>query len=168
MPISRRQFVCTAQSFLGALSLSSRAFADQVSGLAGANSDLLFTREKFLPLVNSSFEVISGSGQHLWMTLLSVDDIAGPAANAAPLAVAPKPARFPSPKLNTFTMRFQGTGQALAQGTYQFIHSSTGSFPMFVVPSGNLLYTATICRLAGPAPGQPPSGSNRRGPLQQQ
>lgn len=118
--------------------------------------DGFFTPEKFLRLVDSKFEALSDGGQRTWLTLLSVKGKdASPAVETASMAVAPKPSRTPAPALNTFFLSFLATDDGLPQGTYQMTGSG-GSFPLFIVPAGNFLYSATICRLIsrGPALGR--------------
>jgi hypothetical protein len=58
-------------------------------------------------------------------------------AEVTDLAHAPERGIKPSPDKEGFALLFLGTGQvALGQGTYTMSHSELGTFPLFLVPTG--------------------------------
>src|SRR5690242_2162016 len=103
-----------AQGLFATASLTSRVFAQPASP-AALPPDPLLSREKFLPLVNTSFEAISESGEHLWLTLSSVDDPLSVPSPQVALAVPAKPARWTAPPLDTFMLNFIGVEETPAQ-----------------------------------------------------
>ena len=105
-------------------------------------------RGKFQSLINASFRVEFKAGGSRWFTLLSVGEtpLKSPIYRSYP--VMPRHLKIPlSPVTESFILEFQSLGEALSQGTYVFQHPSLGRTPLFIVPSGNSTYTATINRL---------------------
>ncbi len=149
MDVSRRHFLALGQLLAVAAALPSKIFGAGLLasfGKAGKTKLSSFTMQTFLPLVNSSFPVDTGSTTTTWLTLLSVEDTTqAPATNLVSMAVPPPP-QAPPPKLDSFALHFLGTGNTLAQGTYEVEHPALGRFPLFIVPSasgsGRETYTA--------------------------
>jgi len=94
--------------------------------------------EKFLPFVNSSFGVRSSN---VWLRLLSVEDLTK--KNSDSSVLMPK-SKTPAPQVASFALHFQGTGEALKQGTYELEHHSLGKLSLFLVPSGKTTYMAVV------------------------
>lgn len=149
MDVTRRHFLALGQWLAVAAALPSKIFGASLLtsfGKAGKAKLSSFTMQTFLPLVNSGFPVDTGSATRNWLTLLSVEDTTQtPATNLPPMDVPPPP-QAPPPKLDSFALHFLGTGNTLAQGTYEVEHPALGRFPLFIVPSatgsGRETYTA--------------------------
>lgn len=159
MAVTRRQVFRLGQALLAAAAIPAKIFgAPPRSDLSEAEADLLYSKDRFLTAVNSSFAVRSDSAARSWLVLLNVEDSTpDPAAYQVPLAVRPKTPLTPSPKLNTFALRFYGAGEPLSQGAYELEHATLGRFSLFVVPSGTSKYTAIVNRFVAPAPAfEPP------------
>jgi hypothetical protein len=156
MIVSRRNFLVTGQTLLAAAVLPRKFFgAVASSGFGsseGANLDA-FTKDTFLPLVNSTFAVGSDSTTKAYFTLLSVEDMNSetPMPDAS-VTVPPIQANTAPPMIDTFVLHFYATGDTLEQGTYELEHDTLGRFPLFVVPAGPSLYTAVISHLLNAAP----------------
>jgi hypothetical protein len=139
---SRRHLLRVAPAALAAATLP-RAF-----GAEGSADNRFVAREKFTSLVNDAFYVQLDTGGSRWFTLLSVKDTARP-PEYQPTLVMPRYLRIPaSRKLESFALNFQSSGEPLAQGTYNFEHKSLGIIKLFIVPSGDFSYVATINRFA--------------------
>ena len=161
MPVSRRGFIFAGQTLLAAAALPMKFFAASVpeAGVSNTPNMTSWTKNTFQPLVSSSFRVHTGQLANTWLTLLSVQDMnaktpaASGAAGFALSLLKTRPA-----VLDTFALHFQGTGEALPQGTYELEHHTLGKFSLFIVPSGATTYTAVISHLlnggalAGPRP----------------
>ncbi len=136
MDVTRRHFLALGQWLAVAAALPSKVFGASLLtsfGKAGKTRLSSFTMQTFLPLVNSSFPVVTGSATRNWLTLLSVEDTTqAPATNLPPMAVPPPP-HAPPPKVDSFALHFLGTGDTLAQGTYEVEHPALGRFPLFIV-----------------------------------
>lgn len=146
MAITRREVLggCSVLAALAAMptALSLGAYAET----RAASTPL--SKDTFMPLKGSSFQVTSGSSRQS-LTLVSVDDMPEPAPlDTARFAVQP-PKSAPTPKLTTFSLRFYGGIKKLKQGTYTFQHEKIGEFRLFIVPSGDgqLFYTAIFNRI---------------------
>lgn len=145
MPISRRRFVRSAA--LSALAGAALRTAWAQSGVASQDDTFKaenlvalngLSMQSFQSLAGESFAVSSGNRALGSMTLLSVTAFALPATPSTKmhvLVVGPVP-RTPAQTLSSFSVRFQGSGAALPQGTYTLANSSLGSFPLLLVPSG--------------------------------
>jgi len=149
MPVSRRIFIASAQTLLAAAALPMKFFgaASSLSFTPEANL-LTATKATFQPLVNSTFTV-GGSGPltRNWLTLLSVEEMtSAPAPKTTPAAGTKTRATAPT-VVDTFALHFYGTGEALAQGTYQLESHKLGTFSLFIVPSGTSTYTAIISHI---------------------
>lgn len=153
MSLTRRRFIETA-------SLSMLASAVLPSALASQkhqpfNSDGLalldaVSARTFEPYIGERFQV---SGANVSLTLRSVTPAAGPLPASTPHTIRPVP-KLAQETVSGFSLRFQGSGIALGQGTYTLNNSALGSFPLFLVPSGPgaapMMYTA-IFNLLNPS-----------------
>jgi hypothetical protein len=152
MFVSRRKFLLAGQTLLAAVALPTKFFGAASSlnlGSSGATILATATKATFQPLVNSSFSVQVNSLTTAWLTLLSVEDMNPKSPSGLKPMVfglnAPKPA--PQQTTDTFALHFYGTGETLAQGTYDLEHHVLGKFQLFVVPAGTSEYTAVISHL---------------------
>src|SRR2546427_12355130 len=113
MDVTRRHFLAFGQWLAVAAALPSKVFGASLLtsfGKAGKTRLSSFTIQTFLPLVNSSFPVVTGSATRNWLTLLSVEDTTQtPATHLPPLAVPPRP-HAPAPRRNSLGMTCLGTG----------------------------------------------------------
>jgi hypothetical protein len=161
MALSRRSFLLFGQAIVATAALPTKFFGASDSPRFGASKTLNLanmTRLSFLPYINSVFEVAAGAEKSEWFTLLSVDELKPlkPGATVA-MAVPPKPAITPPPQIETYTLRFLLTGEALPQGTYTLNHPSLGQFDLFVAPSATLgTYTAVVSHILSSAAVLPP------------
>ncbi len=165
MVVSRRSFVALGQWLAVAAALPGKVFGANLFaslGNTGKAPLLAFTKDTFLPLVNSSFAVRSGGVTKTWLTLLSVEDLTRKTSvNGTHSGTA-------TPHVDSFALHFLGTGDILAQGTHELEHHSLGRFDLFVVPSkaggGRETYTAIFGHLLGsqPAVHPPQIKLNRR------
>lgn len=141
MPVTRRQFIVLGQSLVAASLLPTRLLA--ASGTTNNSGESLsfnnISGENFLPFVNSSFAIRSSN---VWLRLLSVEDLSQKNSNGS--ALMPKNLKNPPPQVASFALHFQGTGEALTQGTYELEHHSLGKLSLFLVPSGKTTYMAII------------------------
>ena len=155
MVVSRRSFLVAGQTLLASAALPMKFFGAAALNFGSSKTANLasLNKESFLPFVNTSFRVHSGSPTRAWFTLLSVQDMnPGAPGRAKSVAVMPVRPKSPVPQVDTFTLHFYGTGEALSQGTYEFEHPSLGRFSMFVVPSGKTTYAAVISHLLNAGP----------------
>jgi hypothetical protein len=125
--------------------LASAAFPTVFAQRGSKQKDVTFSPERltvfnsvsaqtFQRSIGESFS-ISANNQHLGsLTLLSVTVIAPTAAvkKVTMVGRVPKPAQQTS---TSFSVRFQGSGAALEQGTYTLQNDSLGAFALFIVPS---------------------------------
>ncbi len=85
MDVTRRHFLAFGQWLAVAAALPSKVFGASLLtsfGKAGKTRLSSFTMQTFVPLVNSSFPVDTGSTTTTWLTLLSVEDTTqAPATN---------------------------------------------------------------------------------------
>src|SRR5260370_38943631 len=118
MDVTRRHFLALGQWLAVAAAMPTKIFGASLLtslGKAGKAKLSSFTMQTFLPLVNSSFPVVTGSATRNWLTLLSVADTRQtPATNLPPMAVPPPP-QEPPPKLASLALTVLGTGAPLAQ-----------------------------------------------------
>lgn len=157
MSVSRRHFLVAGQSLIAAAALprflsaaeSFRPGSDKTVDLTSS------TMASFLPLVNSSFAVGSGSLSSAWLTLLSVESMNANESTQAPTLLLPRMPKSQPARLDTFALHFYGTGGTLEQGTYELQHHTLGRFALFIVPSGVSTYVAIINHLLSPS-AQPP------------
>jgi hypothetical protein len=157
MAVSRRHFLGLGRYVLAAVALPKKFVSEKLFSSSGRSETARlssFSMQTFLPLVNSSFAVHSGSTTSTWLTLLSVEDMTPKTPTGFPaMAVLPKPSRTPQPSLNTFALHFLGTGENLSQDTYELEHAALGRFLLFIVPSnsgtGRETYTAIFNHLLG-------------------
>src|SRR5713101_8270339 len=78
MAVSRRHFLGLGRYFLAAVALPKKFVSDKLFSSSGRSETARlssFSMQTFLPLVNSSFAVHSGSTTSTWLTLLSVEDM---------------------------------------------------------------------------------------------
>lgn len=163
MSLTRRRFVQAATLSLLAKSALTSAFAE----VSSATTEPTFAPENltalngvstktFESLIGEAFTASSGHRSMGSLTLLSVTEIAPTKASAAKPRMA---GRVPQPaqqSLTGFTLRFEGLGSAMPQGTYLLRNASVGIIPLFLVPShagaGPATYTAVFNFLnpAGP------------------
>lgn len=147
MSLTRRRFIETASLSLLATTVLPAALASQKDqtfnsdGLALLDS---LSRQTFEPYIGERFQV---SDANVSLVLLSVTAAPGPSEGAKLHMVG----RVPKPSqqaLTGFSLRFQGSGTPLKQGTYKLKNASLGTFPLFLVPSGPgvspLRYTAVF------------------------
>ncbi len=107
--------------------------------------------ETFKQWIGSAFRMSHNGKQVGTVVLVSVKDIPSPEALSSARAsrmVGAIPASSSGPSVASFSLRFEGTGNALPQDTYTLTHSWLGAFPLFLVPSGAggspATYTATF------------------------
>lgn len=164
MYISRRNFLVAGQTLLAAAALPMKFFGAANFGSSKATDLTFSTKETFLPLVNSSFAVRSGSLTTAWLTLLSVEDMNSKTfIQSNPVSASRlKASRTTPASVNTFALHFYGTGEELQQGTYELEHHSLGQFSLFLVPSGKSTYMAIISHIQSVTPIQPPKRINSK------
>lgn len=148
MTFSRRCFVRFGQTLLAAAVFPARMFGVRPSAfLNEAGARHLFTKPRFLPLVNSTFSVLGDAGARSWLTLSAVEDFDFAAPDyVVPMAVLPKSQAIRPQRFESFALRFFGTGEELTQDTYQLENDAAGRFDLFLVPSGQSQYVAVINR----------------------
>src|SRR5689334_18889226 len=137
MPISRRSLFRLGPALAAAAVLPQQVFGTSAAGLGEKEANRLsrLSRETFLPLVNSRFAVRSGSNTLAWLTLLSVEDMNLSAPSfIVPMSVPPRPSA-PPPRLDTFALRFWGTGESLPSATYILEGAGLEPFALFIVAS---------------------------------
>jgi|HubBroStandDraft_1064217.scaffolds.fasta_scaffold643743_1 hypothetical protein len=145
MSISRRRFVRTAT--LSALAGAALRSAWAKPGAAAADETFSpenlvalngISMQTFERLAGESFTVSSGDRTLGSMTLLSVTAYALPPASPVKgrLLTMGTLMRTAVQPLSSFSVRFQGSGAVLPQGTYTIANSSIGSMPLLLVPSG--------------------------------
>lgn len=149
MGITRRGLLGGAGMLAALTALPGAAFAAEraIAAVAPSATSTKFSKEQFVALQGSVFEVLAHVPQSL--TLLSVDDIpAPPAPNLASFAVMPK-SLAPDRNVVAFALHFRGGSTRLASGNWLVKNDTLGEFRMFLVPSrdGQLLYTAIFAHL---------------------
>jgi hypothetical protein len=169
MSISRRRFVRSAA--LSALAGTALRSAWARPGLA--SKDETFSPENlvalngismqtFQSLAGESFTVSSGGRVLGSVTLISVTGFKLPAAlpNKPRVMVVGRLPLTTTQLLSGFSVRFQGSGATLPQGTYTLANNSIGSLPLLLVPSGPgsspNTYTAVFNLLMTTGPGAIP------------
>jgi hypothetical protein len=148
MDVSRRNFLLLGQSLLAATVLPTKLLAAGRPPSTKAANLATMTIANFKAVINSSFGVGSGSSPTAYLRLLSVDSMNSKAILKS---------SHPAPTVDTFALHFQGTGETLAQGTYEFDHPVLGRFSLFVVPSGVTTYVAIVSRITTPLAVAPPA-----------
>jgi hypothetical protein len=148
LAVTRRQIFQLGPALLAAAAMPAKVFGGTPRpGLSDAEAALLYSKDRFRTLVNSSFAVRSQAAARSWLVLLSVED----------LTAAPDALHAGQPRFDTFALHFYGAGEPLSQNTYELEHATLGRFSLFVVPSGASKYTATINRFTGAGlPYEPP------------
>jgi hypothetical protein len=150
MPVSRRGFIFAGQTLLAAAAFPLKIFGASGPEFGSSNTPHLafWNKATFQPLVSSSFGVRSGSLTTAWLTLLSVEDM-NPKTSAQGASAVFKPNSLKSRPavVDTFALHFQGTGEALPQGTYELEHHTLGNFSLFIVPAGVATYAAVISHI---------------------
>ncbi|HEX4007809.1 MAG TPA: hypothetical protein VHX60_16665 [Acidobacteriaceae bacterium] len=154
----------TRRHFVQAASLTLIASAAYRSGMAQAVSDAQdetfspdnlnlyngISVKTFEPLVGENFSVKSARGPQGSLVLISVQK-AGSASSEGTAGRVPKSA---GESLSGFTLRFEGPGPGLPQGTYTLRNHNIGSLPLLLVPSGpgmaTTTYTAVFNFAGGP------------------
>jgi uncharacterized protein DUF6916 len=162
MSLTRRRFIETASLTVLAGSVLPASLAQNLHEL----KDDPFAPERltlfygvspltFKSLIGDSFEASSADRSPGSLELMAVKEYE-PEPEKAPTKgrwVGPHPQQSEQ-KTNCFSLRFQGSGEALPQGTYTLHHDAIGSFPLFIVPgrseTGASTYTA-IFNLLNPA-----------------
>jgi hypothetical protein len=155
MSLTRRRFVQAATLSLlarttlpGALAEGRPVIEDPTFGPENLTALTDVSLKTFEPLIGETFTASSGHHSLGSLRLLSVSEVAP--TNA--LATKPRMVgRVPQPSqqsLTGFTLRFQGSGAAMPQGTYLLRNASVGSIPLLLVPShagaGPATYTAVF------------------------
>lgn len=138
MAISRRDFlkngVIAAAAVGSSLTVSKNVFGQKNGDFANAVQtseslpfDLLAQRNKetFSQFLGTSF-FISGQARRASFTLSEVRDL----QNYKDASYAPSGTR------ESFRLLFQGSRDALPEGTYSFAHDALGSFDLFISPAG--------------------------------
>jgi hypothetical protein len=172
MSLTRRRFIETASLTL----LASAALPNVFAQTGHDPKDDTFDSDRltifygvspltFKSLIGESFKVSSENRSLASWELLSVteEDPTKPAANmdGEPVksqAKLPIVGRQPKPSKQTsriFSLRFQGRGTPLPQGTYTLHHDALGSFPLLVVPTrpaGSPMTYLAIFNLLNPEP----------------
>jgi hypothetical protein len=131
--LSRRELMGLGAAFV----------ATSAMPLVGAqNKDQLLsaTAKDFLSHLGSVFTVNGDSMRPSWLALTLVRDSSSPSLRAN------------LPKIETFTLHFDGTGEPLSQGTWELQHEVLGRISLFLVPGDLSRYTAVISHLLGPLP----------------
>jgi hypothetical protein len=154
MSLTRRRFVQAASLSL----LASTTLPSALAEAGAATQDPTFRAENliafngvsikaFEPLIGEEFAASSGHHSLGSLTLLSVSEVVAAKAPTKPQMVG----RVPQPlqqSITGFTLRFQGSGTAMPQGTYILRNPSIGSLPLLLVPShagaGPATYTAVF------------------------
>jgi len=142
MFLSRRSFIQTASLSV----LASAAYPAVFAQSEVEPKDDLFSpehltvfngvsRQTFEAMIGESFAVSDAKGPLASLALLSVAAVAPVQAATKPLMVGRVP-KAPPQSTTSFSLRFQGSGAALEQGTYTFEQQALGSFPLFIVPAG--------------------------------
>ncbi|HLJ50889.1 MAG TPA: hypothetical protein VKU01_32990 [Bryobacteraceae bacterium] len=155
MAVSRRYVIRLSQALLAGIVGSQEMFGAEGESTSGWGSgrSSLFSRGTFTPLVNGGFAVRLQSGGTTWLTLLAVEDRTWKPPAYQPAMVIPSYLKLTAPRqLDTFALRFSGSGEPLPQGTYVLDNPSTGRFELFLVPSQSSTYTAIINRLPAALP----------------
>jgi len=100
------------------------------------DSDVIYRRTTYVPLVGTSFEVHRPDGDAVGVELVDATELPGGPGEC-------------------FSLVFRGQADAsLDQRTYQMEHDSLGEFPLFLVPigpaeDGRPRFEAVINRLGG-------------------
>jgi len=154
MSITRRRFIETASLSLLASATLPAAFAQSNAVL----EDVTFSQERltifsgvtakfFQHLVGESFAVSSKGRPLGTLKLLSITT-PETTQGAKKLAMVGRVPTTVQQTLTSFLMQFQGSGTALAQGTYTMRSAGTGIFALFVVPGDSGVtgptYTAVV------------------------
>ncbi len=87
--------------------------------------------ETFKPFIGDKFSIILNGHSQGSLTLIAVTQ--SPSAPPAS-ATARSGSKSSTQALDTFTLRFQGSGALLPQETYTLSQLSLGSFPLLLVP----------------------------------
>lgn len=151
MSLSRRHFVQLGSLSLLAGTVLPAAFAqdetddETFSPEKLANLDGV-SRQAFEPYIGERFSISQERKPLGKLTLIAVSELASAALGAK---------KAPSAQtLTGFTLRFQGSGGVLPQGTYILSQPAMGEFPLFLVPAGPGVnpptYTAIFNKLATP------------------
>jgi hypothetical protein len=132
MSVTRRNFLSRATVTVLAGAVLPRLFAQ--SGSAGSPFFDNISAETFKPFVGDKFSV-AANGQSLGsLTLIAVRQ----EPSAKPVTtLAGSDSNSSAPALDTFTLRFRGSGAPLPQETYTLSQLSLGSFPLLLVPGSS-------------------------------
>jgi hypothetical protein len=160
MSVTRRRFVEVASLSLLAGAALPAAFAQDGVGEKTepfSSENLLVlndaSQKTFERFIGERFAIRNAERALGSLTLLSVE-AAPPIPAPAKHMVGRVPKAAPR-SLTGFSLRFQGSGGTLPQGTYTFRNAGLGSFPLFIVPSGPRVtphtYTAVFTSFAEPA-----------------
>ncbi len=136
MTKSRREFLQTGTLAALFAAVPLKTFAkhnsNRRSGFLGVFDDpedplAYYSKATFVSYLNSVFQIQTASGA-VDATLVSVTDM--PAPNGG----------------ECFSLLFVGGSSALAQNTYNVVHSALGTFQLFLVPAGADSNGAQQCR----------------------
>jgi hypothetical protein len=132
MSVTRRNFLSRATVTMLAGAVLPRVFAQSGSESPASSSffDNIST-ETFKPFIGNKFRVALNGRSLGSITLIAVTQMPAP----KPVTISAGAGSSSSaPTLETFTLRFRGSGATLPQETYTLSQLSLGSFPLLLVP----------------------------------
>jgi hypothetical protein len=152
---SRRRFLQEAALSILAAQFPFSAFAQKISGNQGKEFDAenlaIFDRvspQTFEPWIGSNFRIRLNNKSMGVLVLASVNVIdtatvttsatTPPARDVLSMHEPPK-----TPIATSFSLLFRRSGAALPQDTYMLDHDWLGTFPLFLVPSGDITNSST-------------------------
>jgi hypothetical protein len=143
--VTRRNFLESATVTVLAGAVLPRVFAQSSTGSSSFFDNI--SAETFKPFVGDKFSIAANGRSLGSLTLIAVTQ----EPQAKPVTTsAGSVSKSTALDLDTFTLRFRGSGAALPQETYTLSQLSLGSFPLFLVPGssgGTPTYTAVFSRL---------------------
>lgn len=143
MAISRRHLMRLGQAWIAAATLPRAVFGAEL-----ALNVAQLSRKSFQSVIGSTFTANGSSLTPSWLVLQSIEEV-------TPADTQPAITGIRGPATESFILHFSSVGAPLAQGTYDFQHSSLGTMKIFVVPGGNG-YFAVFNHLLGPLPANLP------------
>jgi hypothetical protein len=145
MTVSRRHLLSLGQAYIAASAMRLKVLAAQTSS---GDPLLSMTWQSWMRLIGSNFNAQTASGKYAWLTLGGVDDMTPNVSGATRIS----PMWRTEPLVQTFSLKFNGAGEELGQGTYDFEHTTLGRIRLFIVPGERQNYTAIISHLTRPLP----------------
>jgi hypothetical protein len=135
MSVTRRNFLSRATVTMLAGAVVPRLFAQHGTPTPASSSFFdNISAETFKPFVGDKFSVALNGHSLGAITLIAVTQV--PSAKP-PTTAAGSGAKSSAPVLDTFTLRFRGSGVPLPQESYTLSQLSLGSFPLFLVPGSS-------------------------------